>query len=52
MKQEDKKTIKQLLLERLGGNFDLTTEKASKIIDTLDIAPERDQISLLTLFSV
>ncbi|MGC9610845.1 MAG: hypothetical protein ABSE68_01335 [Minisyncoccia bacterium] len=48
MKQEDREIIEQLLLEILGGNFELFTEKASKIIDVLDGAPERDQESLLT----
>ncbi len=43
----DRKEIEQLLLDILGGSFELTTEKASKIIDILDAAPEADQIPLL-----
>lgn len=44
---KDYEKIKELLLEIMGGEFDLKTEKASLILDILDAAPEADQVPLL-----
>jgi hypothetical protein len=45
--QNRREETEQLLLEILGGDFELTTEQGSKIIDVIDASPEAEQIPLL-----